>query len=212
MLVPTPREESLRDLDERCMSTHTAYGTRLGYPTHILRQDVVGKGEMIDLMFSKPLYMLSLAVAEMAKPASERAEWLVFFDSDTVLLNPNVPWAAFLPPEDFKDIHFVAIKDWNGFNAGAFFVRVNEWNVRMLSQASTSHEPPPDEEQGPDREQSCFKSVAKRPGYREHVVYEPVEWYNAFEESGGQSPKFEPGEMMVHFSGMKTEKYARMKE
>lgn len=30
---------------ERAMKTHIEYGKRWGYPSHILRQDVVGKGE-----------------------------------------------------------------------------------------------------------------------------------------------------------------------
>lgn len=64
-------------LDERCMSTHLEYGKKWGYPTHILREDVKGKGQWNELLFSKPLYMLSLTIAEMAKPVDERAEWLV---------------------------------------------------------------------------------------------------------------------------------------
>lgn len=64
-------------LDERCMATHLDHGRRWGYPTHILREDVRGKGQWRQLLFSKPLYMLSLAVAEMAKPVDERTEWLV---------------------------------------------------------------------------------------------------------------------------------------
>ena len=64
-------------LDERCMATHLEYGKRWQYPTHILREDVKGKGQWNELLFSKPLYMLSLTIAEMAKPADERAEWLV---------------------------------------------------------------------------------------------------------------------------------------
>ena len=64
-------------LDERCMATHFEYGKRWGYPTHILREDVKGKGQWNELLFSKPLYMLSLTIVEMAKPVDERAEWLV---------------------------------------------------------------------------------------------------------------------------------------
>lgn len=65
-------------IDERCLATHLEHGERWGYPTHILREDVRGKGQWRELIFSKPLYMLSIAVAEMAKPAAERAEWLVY--------------------------------------------------------------------------------------------------------------------------------------
>lgn len=77
MRVYNATNQTKNALDDRCMATHLDYGVRWGYPTHILREDVRGKGQWRELLFSKPLYMLSLAVSEMAKPADERAEWLV---------------------------------------------------------------------------------------------------------------------------------------
>ena len=77
MRVYNSTNETNNALDERCMNTHLEYGRKWGYPSHILREDVRGKGQWRELIFSKPLYMLSLAVVEMAKPADERAEWLV---------------------------------------------------------------------------------------------------------------------------------------
>lgn len=77
MRVYNATNQTKNALDDRCMATHLRYGVRWGYPTHVLREDVRGKGQWRELLFSKPLYMLSLAVAEMAKPARERAEWLV---------------------------------------------------------------------------------------------------------------------------------------
>ena len=54
-------------------------------------------------------------------------------DADTIILNPNIQWESFLPPgEDFSDIHLIGAKDWNGWNCGVFFVRVNAWSVEML--------------------------------------------------------------------------------
>ena len=35
---------------ERAMKTHLLHGKRWGYPSHILRQDVVGKGEWKELV------------------------------------------------------------------------------------------------------------------------------------------------------------------
>lgn len=77
MRVYNATDETHNALDERCMNTHLEYGRKWGYPSHILREDVRGKGQWRELIFSKPLYMLSLAVIEMSKPADERAEWLV---------------------------------------------------------------------------------------------------------------------------------------
>ena len=77
MRVYNARNATNDALDQRCMATHIDHGARWGYPTHILREDVRGKGHWVELLFSKPLYMLSVVVAEMAKSADERAEWLV---------------------------------------------------------------------------------------------------------------------------------------
>ncbi|KAL9076753.1 MAG: hypothetical protein Q9161_000738 [Pseudevernia consocians] len=44
----------------------------------------------------------------MAKPEDERAEWLLWLDADTIIMNLLVPWATLLPPAtSFPDIHFL---------------------------------------------------------------------------------------------------------
>ena len=211
MLSWKKQSQEHAEMDERCLKTYVDYGKKWGYPTHILRNDVVGHGEWIELLFSKPLYLLSLIVTEMAKPKEQRSQWLVFFDSDTVLVNSNVQWDVFLPPEeDFSDINVVATKDWNGFNAGVFFLRVTEWTLKMLSQVVGYKMLRPEVELGPNVEQACFRHVFTHDGYREPVVYFPPEYFNTFEQSWGAMPPFDPGEILIHMSGMKGDKYAAM--
>jgi hypothetical protein len=74
------------DVYERVLKLHLAHGERWGYTTHVLRQDIVGSaddnGRNIDVhwksgVFKKPLYLLSLVINQLAKPAEERAEWIV---------------------------------------------------------------------------------------------------------------------------------------
>ena len=77
MRVYSANNETKKAINERCMATHLEYGKRWGYPTHILREVVMGKEQWMDLLFNKPLYILSITIDEMAKPADERAEWLV---------------------------------------------------------------------------------------------------------------------------------------
>ena len=74
MRVYSANNETKKAINERCMTSHLDYGKRWGYPTHILREVVMGKEQWMDLLFNKPLYII---IAEMAKPADERAEWLV---------------------------------------------------------------------------------------------------------------------------------------
>ena len=140
-----------------------------------------------------------------------------FFDSDTILLNPNIPWTIFLPPSDFSSIHFLGGRDWGdgnrdwgdgrGFNAGVFFVRINEWSVKMLTEVAALPDLRADLELGFNAEQTAFKWVFKRVGYREHVLYQPIEWFNGFEESNGKLPPVQDGDMLVHFGGLKQQKH-----
>jgi len=75
---------SEQEMYERALETHYAHGERWGYSTHVLQQDIVGSedgnvsraGQWKTGVFKKPLYLLSLVVAELAKPEEERAEWI----------------------------------------------------------------------------------------------------------------------------------------
>ena len=62
---------------ERSLRTHIEHGKEFGYPTHFLRQDVIGDGEWVKLLFDKILYLQSLIINEMAKPYGKRSEWIV---------------------------------------------------------------------------------------------------------------------------------------
>ena len=135
-----------------------------------------------------------------------------FFDSDTILLNPNIPWSLFLPPSDFPDIHFLAGRDWVGFNAGVFFVRINEWSVKMLTEVSALPDLRPQVQLGYNAEQSAFQWVMSRAGYREHVIYQPIKWFNGFEQSFGKLPDVKEGDLLVHFSGLKDERFEAVKK
>ena len=58
-------------LYERAIDSHSRHARRWGYPMHILRQDIsVG-------FWNKPSYLVSLVIQELAKPPSERVEWLM---------------------------------------------------------------------------------------------------------------------------------------
>ena len=63
---------------ERSINTHIKHGERWGWPTHILRHDVVGTGAYGTGFYNKPAYLLGLIIEEMAKPKGKRAEWIVY--------------------------------------------------------------------------------------------------------------------------------------
>ena len=65
---------------------------------------------------------------------------------------------------------------------------------------------------GYNAEQDAFKWVMSRVGYREHVIYQPIKWFNGFEQSHTHLPPVQDGEMLVHFSGLKESKYGAVQK
>lgn len=57
---------------ERALKTHVRHGERWGYPTHVLRNFLVGNE-----FYNKPAYTIYLILGELGKPPSERAEWIL---------------------------------------------------------------------------------------------------------------------------------------
>ena len=201
------------EIDEESFNTHIEHGKRWGYPTHILRQNVIGGDDWLELCFSKPSYMLSLLIFEMAKPEDERAEWLAWFDADTIIMNPNVPWSTFLPPADsFSDIYIVGAKDWNSFNPGVFLIRVNGWSVKLLTQVYALKHIRTDIEFGNNADQDALIWVMDRPGYREHVIYQPIEWFQGYQDPRGHFRDVQPGDLLVHFPGWRDKRHKYMDE
>ncbi|KAG8533735.1 uncharacterized protein KY384_001476 [Bacidia gigantensis] len=189
---------------ERAVDSHLRHGERWNNPTHILRHDIVDAG-----FFNKPAFLLGIVINEMAKPYGKRADWLVYvawavaglprwFDADTVLLNNEVSWSLFLPPPEFNEINFLATKDQNGFNAGMFFIRICEWSVNMLSEVVSLRQFKPTLEL-PFYDQSAMLWAIERPGYEEHAVYQPHNWWNSFGVQGQPMPT---DRFLLHFAGV----------
>lgn len=129
-----------------------------------------------------------------------------WFDADTIILNENIPWSLFLPPrEDFNDIHFLGNKDWYSFNCGVFMMRINEWSVNFLTQATALPLLRPDIPLGvpiPNMEQDAMRWVLDQKGYKEHAVYQPRLWYNTFAQGPDKEPETRRGDMLIHFPGV----------
>lgn len=121
-----------------------------------------------------------------------------WFDGDTIIMNPEISWSVFLPPEDYSDIHILASQDDNGFNAGMLILRVHQWTVQALSEAVALHQLKPDVPI-PFYDQSAIEYICSRPGYQEHFLYQPRKWWNRyFFDANGN----EQGELIIHFAGI----------
>lgn len=121
-----------------------------------------------------------------------------WFDADTLILNPNIPWTIFLPPSDFDDIHVLGSQDQNGFNAGMMLVRVHEWTVKALAEVISLRQLKP-EVKYHFYDQGAFRWVCERPDYEEHMVYQPHSWWNTF-GLGGEP--YETDRFLLHFAGV----------
>ena len=120
-----------------------------------------------------------------------------WFDADTIILNPAVPWSLFLPPPDFNEVHLIATQDQNGFNAGMAIFRVTDWSVQMLSEVVALRQLRP-EVQIDFYDQGALRWVFERRGYEEHVIYQPHNWWNSF---GLNKPPYDTDAFMLHFAG-----------
>lgn len=185
---------------ERAIRTHERHDREHGYRIHILRQ------QLLDDVWSKPAYILSLLLRELAKPDSERLEWLLWVDADTVLLNPHIPIDVFLPPpgSEFDDVHLVYSNDWNGLNNGVFPVRVNTWAVQLFS-AIVSFRHFRSEVPLIFRDQSAMDYLMHEPAFAPHVVEAPQRWFNAYQGEHNETLmpfQIRRGDFLVHFAGV----------
>ncbi|KAG9516906.1 glycosyltransferase family 34 protein, partial [Aureobasidium melanogenum] len=184
---------------ERTVKTHAPHDRLHGYPLYVLRQSIM------DDVWSKPAYILSLLLRELAKPQEERLEWLLWVDADTIMLNPYVPLEIFLPPSpQFDDVHLLVTNDWNGLNNGVFPVRVNQWAVELFSAIISSRYYKPDQDLT-FRDQSAMNTLLKDKKFAAHTVDAPQRWFNAYQ--GEHNETLAPyqvrrGDFLVHFAGV----------
>lgn len=185
---------------ERAIRTHEEHDKNHGYRLHVLRERI------LDDVWSKPAYMLSLVLRELAKPESERLDWLFWVDADTVILNPHIPIELFLPPPgpEFEDIHLIYSSDWNGLNNGIFPVRVNSWAVQLFSAITSYRHYRPDGNLQ-FRDQSAMDAVLHEPGFVNNIVEAPQRWFNAYQGEHNETlapNQIRRGDFLVHFAGV----------
>ncbi|BDD64102.1 hypothetical protein MAP00_008949 [Monascus purpureus] len=194
---------------ERALDTHREHGRRLGYPLTVLRKPI------LDGVWNKCAILLSMLLQELEKPEGQRLEWLFWFDSDTVLMNPNMPLETFLPPSHLSNVHLLLTKDWNGVNNGVFPIRVHPWSVELLSAVLSYPTMNPDVDLF-WHEQSAMSNILEESKYfADSVVFCPLRWFNAYmrhpngEDLNPDSPadlQVHPGDLLVHFPGTPRDK------
>ncbi|KAI9374064.1 hypothetical protein BJX61DRAFT_499936 [Aspergillus egyptiacus] len=189
---------------QRAVETHKEHCRRLGYPLFLLQQEV------LEGVWNKLAYISSLIVQELQKPEDQRLQWLFWADSDTILMNPNMPLETFLPPRHLRDVHMVLTEDWNGMNAGVFPIRVHPWSIQLLSAAIGYPFTNPDATLYWAEQSAMVRLLDEHEYFSQSVAYVPLRWFNAYmrapdgeslNEDSPEDLQVHPGDLLVHFPG-----------
>ncbi|KAK5014422.1 hypothetical protein LTR60_003366, partial [Cryomyces antarcticus] len=205
---------------ERALRSHDAHNKFHGYAQFVLRE------KLLSGLWSKPAYILSTILQEMAKPVDYRLQWLFWFDRDIVIMNPKIPLEIFLPPEpDFSHIHLLVTNDQNGLNNGAFAIKVNDWSVKLLAFILALRKYRPDVELKYSEQSALEYLIQDDRWFKASTMHVPQRWFNAYRDPRGddgvRSPDRKPspnyvkeGDLLIHFAGGKVpeNKMKRMTE
>ncbi|TAQ83746.1 hypothetical protein B7494_g7930 [Chlorociboria aeruginascens] len=184
------------------LRTHKVQDDLHGYKSFIATNELVGDISEVDHQkrprgaWSKPAYLLSIVVNELAKPECDRLEWIFWFDADTVVMNPQTPLEVFLPPKnnsELSTVHLLMGSNMDGLNSGAFALRIHPWTVSLLSGV-LAYPLFFDSKLQTDRfrDQSAFVWLLEGPdsplaerswlgrNHWDHWVVIPMRWFNSF--------------------------------
>lgn len=192
---------------ERALHTHSQHALQHTYPFHILRVPILAD------IWSKPAYILSHLLLELSKPIASRAQWLFWFDADTIILNKRIPLEVFLPPATFDDINLLVGHDWNGLNNGVYPIRVHPWSVELLTTILSFPIYKPDEAL-PLRDQSAMATILTQPRFKRHTAVVPMHWFNGYHRvinASAEDMMAKKGDLLVHLAGV-PDRFAVMEE
>ncbi|PNS16108.1 hypothetical protein CAC42_4509 [Sphaceloma murrayae] len=193
------------DAYEMALRSHRDHDRNFGYPHFVLRRGVV-KG-----LWSKEAYLLSILVAEMEKPASQRLDWLFWHDADVVLTNSEMPLEIFTPPADkWSHVNYLVTNDLNGMNDGVFFLRVCEWSINFMAAGLAYRSFNPKVDLRYD-EQTALELLSRHDQWKNGTMHAPQRWFNAYNDYGTDDsipPEWKwthgyhrPGDLLVHLPG-----------
>ncbi|KEY64702.1 hypothetical protein S7711_02901 [Stachybotrys chartarum IBT 7711] len=206
------------------LQTHMVHSLVHGTELRVMCDSVV------DDLWNKPAFILSLLLEEMLKPADKRLQWIMWADRDTIILDQCRPSASFLPsyfttpsgsaedgdvPEEDegREKNLLVTEDWNGLNNGIFLLRVNLWAIELFTAVLALRYYRPDADL-PFTEQSAMEIIMKEDKFKEATLLVPQTWFNTYpkDEAEGfvtrenedelQDYHARRGDFLVHFAGV----------
>lgn len=195
-----------KDAPKHAADPQVEFGKKWGYTTEMLQDCPHIKDTSVEFLTKQRLHLLSILSNEMAKSTEERAKWLLYdlpnkkfvykkmltstyrsFNSQHTEINQDIPLSTFLPPRDFPDIHFLAVKHEGKIQPGIFLIRISEWAQRLLTQAIAKSQLKPDDGHEKREVPDALDTYLHKTGFSEHVLYVPEEW---FQNANTKEPAF----------------------
>ena len=105
----------------------------------------------------------------------------------------------------------MAAKNLDGFNAGLFFFRVDEWSVELLFDAYSLRRLRPEIDIAGNIEQNSMKYLFGLQQHKRHVLYQPQSWYNGMKGYPRSETEINEGDLLVHFAGINHDGEEEMK-
>ena len=105
----------------------------------------------------------------------------------------------------------MATKNIDGFNAGLFFFRIDEWSADILSDAYALPRLRPDIDIAGNIEQNALKYLFGLEDHKKHILYQPQHWYNGVKGIPRAETEINEGDMLVHFAGTNHDNQEEMK-
>lgn len=133
-----------------------------------------------------------------------------FLGPDIILLNPQIPVEIFLPPNDFSNIHFLGTQAQNDFDCGVFFLRIHDWSVKMLMEVLNAPNAHEEVQRAEHKVGKAFDMILRSDRFRNHVLYQPRKWYNAYQLDTTTTSEGMKGNLLVHFHSLGGDKWSAM--
>lgn len=181
-----------REIADITARNKSEYCEKHNYSLHIARH----------LLLDPPATFSKIPLLEAVLPLHD---WIVWIDSDALIMNFNTRIESYL--DDSRSL--IIGREWNGINAGVFFLRRSPWSMEFLRKARAVPREVltrfRDQEQmlrtlesDPDsRDQVTIHQLKQAGGdqdfncYPEHPSFPRHEYYRYYED----------GDFIVHFAG-----------
>jgi len=113
----------------------------------------------------------------------KKYDWIVWVDTDIIILNPNLKLETFLPNEKMNKVHIIAADDYirhtknRGLNSGVLFIRVHEWSLNIFMR-TISYYYFKTTRIIELQDQPALNNVLIESNEPEHYIIVPAEWFN----------------------------------